>query len=107
MKRALFLIATVTLVFVLSSCAEIIEGLLMESTNFKFHNRSSYAVNVYVSRRAYNDKTFTLRPGDSKFVDDRGVGTLDYTYTPSDLVATGAVWDWNSIRITGYDFWDK
>jgi hypothetical protein len=104
MKRALFLIATVAVVLMLSSCGDII-GAILVGGSFEFLNHSSYAVTICVDRRYESDVTFTLQPGKEHDVDARGVGHLGYTYTPSDLVETGA--RYNGDAITGYDFWNK
>jgi hypothetical protein len=64
MKRAFFLIAVVTFVCMLSSCAELII-FLIEGVPYHFENHSSHVVNVG--------------------------SDLDYTYTPSDLVKTGTI----------------
>jgi hypothetical protein len=105
MKRALFLVAVVTLVLVLSSCAEIIKGLL-EGTPFEFRNRSSYVVNVFVDAGGtISDKTFTLKPGeDTEVYVEFGSLAADYTYTPSDLVVTDAS---GTNYVEAYYFWDK
>lgn len=95
MKRVLFLIATVTLVFTLSHC-----WLLEEP--YSFRNRSSYPVNVFVDAGdTWPDETFTLRPGEDKEV---YASSPVYTYTPSDLVATGSL---NIGGVLGYHFWDR
>jgi hypothetical protein len=104
MRRTFFLIAMVAVVLTLSSCGDII-GAILVGKPFKFHNRSSYTVNVYVDLRTFPDKTFTLQPGESNDVYDRGVDELDYTYTPSDLVETGCTY--YEYTITGYEFWNR
>jgi hypothetical protein len=104
MKRALFLIATVAFVLMLSSCGDII-GAVLVGHPFEFRNHSSYAVTVCADRKYESDETFTLQPGSEHEVDARGMGHLGYTYTPSDLVESGATYDGD--YITGYEFWNK
>jgi hypothetical protein len=93
MKKTLFLFATLTLVSMLSGCADD-----RYTHSVQFHNRSSYAVEVTAPIVSLQ-QTFTIQPGE-----DRGVRTfekfMNYTYKPSDLVETGRNYD-------DCYFWDK
>jgi hypothetical protein len=103
MKRALFLIATVVVVFMLSSCADMI-SVVIEGVPYDFENHSSHVVNVDISTRMTNPDSFTLQPGEKTEVHVRALDRydLDYTYTPSDLAETGAIYYEGT-----YGIWDK
>jgi hypothetical protein len=96
MKRTLFLLATLTLAFMLSSCVALLMG-----KDWDFCNRSSYAVTVTLDWGVLSDYTFTLQPGEDKTTHTTLADHVDYSYTPSDLVSSGGDYQHS------YYFWDK